>query len=172
MNKQLEQCPVISAYEYDNCYFLIHKAYAYFFGKMYDKNDVIFTQKYFNKIKDYINKIDIINSIEKKKLIKQFESLVNKPNFAELSIREYTRESGFCYISNRIMRNFEEGLYYFSYYMGPFLFAINKYVKENPINFKFNNDMILYRNIQCSIFDLHLYKMNLNHIICFPSIII
>ena len=23
MNKQLEQCPVISAYEYDNCYFLI-----------------------------------------------------------------------------------------------------------------------------------------------------
>ena len=25
MNKQLEQCPVISAYEYDKCYFLIHR---------------------------------------------------------------------------------------------------------------------------------------------------
>ena len=168
MNKQLEQCPVISAYEYDNCYFLIHRAYAHFFGNMNDKNDVIFTQNYFNKIKDYINNSDYI--IDKPKLIKQFESLVNKPNFAELSIREYTKESGFCYIFNRTMRNFEEGLISFAYYMGPFLFAVNKYVKENPINFKFNKDMTLYRNIQCSIFDFYLYKMNLNHIICFPSI--
>jgi len=31
MNRQLEQCPVISAYEYDNCYFLIHRAYAHFY---------------------------------------------------------------------------------------------------------------------------------------------
>ena len=40
MNKQLEQCPVISAYEYDNCYFLIHRAYAHFFGKMEDKKSL------------------------------------------------------------------------------------------------------------------------------------
>ena len=30
MNKQLEQFPVISAYEYDKCYFLVHRAYALF----------------------------------------------------------------------------------------------------------------------------------------------
>ena len=30
--------------------------------------------------------------------------------------------------------------------------------------------MTLYRNIKCSIFDYYLYRMNLNHIICFPSI--
>ena len=68
------------------------------------------------------------------------------------------------------MRNFEKGLMSLAYYMGPFLFAINKYVKENPKKFKFNKDMKLYRNITCPIFDFYLYKMNLNHIICFPSI--
>ena len=68
------------------------------------------------------------------------------------------------------MRNFEKGLISLAYYMGPFLFAVNKYVKENPYYFKFNKNMTLYRNIQCSIFDYYLYRMNLNHIICFPSI--
>ena len=29
--------------------------------------------------------------------------------------------------------------------------------------------MTLFRNIQCSIYDFYLYKMNLNHIICFTS---
>ena len=68
------------------------------------------------------------------------------------------------------MRNFEEGLMSLSYYMGPLLFGLNKYVKENPQNFSFSKDMTLYRNIRCSIYDFYLYKMNLNHIICFPSI--
>ena len=168
MNKQLEQCPVISAYEYDNCYFLVHRAYAYFFGDMNDKKNYIFPESYYNKIKDYIIKSPLIE--EKEKLIQQFKSLVNKNNFAELSIREYTRETEFCYIFNRSMRNFEKGLITLAYYMGPFLFAVNKYVKENPKYFKFNQDITLYRNIQCSIFDYYLYRMNLNHIICFPSI--
>ena len=170
MNKQLEQCPVISAYEYDNCYFLIHRVYAHFFGNMNDKKNFIFTKPYFNIIRDYINKSDNIKGIYKPKLIKQFETLVNKPNFAELAMRLYTEESSFCYIFNRTMRNFEKGSISLAYYMGPFLFSLNKYVKENPINFKFNNDLKLYRNIQCSIFDFYLYKMNLNHIVCFPSI--
>ena len=68
------------------------------------------------------------------------------------------------------MRKFEKGLISLAFYMGPFLFALNKYVKENPKNFAMNKSMTLYRNIQCSIFDFYLYYMNLNHIICFPSI--
>jgi hypothetical protein len=67
------------------------------------------------------------------------------------------------------MRNFEKGLISLAYYMGPFLFAVNKYVKENP-QYGFNQNMILHRNIICSIFDYYLYKINLGHIICFPSI--
>ena len=46
---------------------------------------------------------------------------------------------------------------------------MNKYVKENP-NFSFKNNMTLFRNIQCSIYDFYLYQINLGHIICFPSI--
>jgi hypothetical protein len=170
MDKQLEQCPVISAYEYDKCFFLVHRAYAHFFGDINNKEKVKFTKTNFDKIKKYIQDSKIINSSDKKSLIKKFDSLVDKDNFAELSIRTYTGESGFCYIFNRTMRNFEKGLMSLAYYMGPFLFAVNKYVKENPTKFKFNEDMTLYRNITCSIFDFYLYRMNLNHIICFPSI--
>ena len=170
MNKQLEQCPVISAYEYDKCYFLVHRAYAHFFGKMNDNSNKYFTKSNLNKIKEYINNSKTISSKEQQNLIKRFEPLVDKKNFAELAIREYTKESGFCYIFNRAMRNFEPGLISLAYYMGPFLFSVNKYVKDHPGNFSFKGDMILFRNIQCSIYDFYLYKMNLNHIICFPSI--
>ena len=160
------------AYEYDKLYFLVHRAYAYFFGDMNDKEKYIFPENYYKKIKKFINESEIIkNKVDNKnKLIKQIKSLVGKDNFVELSIRQYTGETDFCYIFNRIMRNFEKGLISLAYYMGPFLFAVNKYVKENPYYFKFNKNMTLYRNIQCSIFDYYLYRMNLNHIICFPSI--
>ena len=171
MNKQLEQCPVISAYEYDRCYFLVHRAYAYFFGDINNKNEnVIFKKSYFKIVKDYINKSEIIKSLNKNVLIFMLEDLVDKKNFVELTLRKYTVENGFCYIFNKAMRNFESGLMSLAYFMGPFLFGLNKYVKENPNKFCFNNDMVLYRNIRCSIYDFYLYEMNKNHIICFPSI--
>ena len=67
------------------------------------------------------------------------------------------------------MRNFESGLISLAYFMGPFLFGLNKYVKENPF-YAINENMTLYRTINCSIYDYYLYVLNLNHIICFPSI--
>ena len=171
MNKQLEQCPVISAYEYDKCYFLIHRAYAHFFGDMKDKRSLpTLGYSNFKIIKDYINKSKIIQGLEKEKLIEKFESLKERNNFVELAIRLYTGESTFCYIFNRTMRNFEKGLISLAYYMGPFLYGLNKYVYENPDKFAFRDNMVLFRNIQCSILDFYLYKININHIICFPSI--
>ena len=94
--------------------------------------DVYFTKFYFSKIQDYIMKSDVIKSEYKQNLIGQFLSLVDKPNFVELSLRLFTDESYFCYIFNRTMRNFEKGLISLAYYMGPFLYAVNKYVEENP----------------------------------------
>ena len=171
MNRQFEQCPVISAYEYDNCYFLVHRAYAHFFGDINDTSEnVVFKNSYFKIIKDYIINSKIIDGSDKSDLIKKFQDIVNCSNFVETSIRKYTGESGFCYIFNRTMRNFEKGLMSLAYYMGPFLFGVNKYVKENPQKFALNKSMTLYRNIQCSIYDFYLYQMNENHIICFPSI--
>jgi hypothetical protein len=67
------------------------------------------------------------------------------------------------------MRNFESGLISLSYYMGPLLYGLNKYVKENP-DYAMSHDMTLYRYINCSKLDFYLYKINKGHIICFPSI--
>ena len=171
MDNQLEQCPVISAYEYDKCYFLIHKAYASFFGDINDRNDnATFTKDNYKKIEGLINNSAIIKNMHKSDLLTKFKKLVNAPNFVELSIRTYTGESNFCYIFNRTMRNFERGLIPLSNYMGPLLYGLNKYVKDNPQNFSFSKDMTLYRYIKCSVYDFYLYKLNLNHIICFPSL--
>ena len=170
MNRQLEQCPVISAYEYDKLYFLIHRAYAHFFEDINDKKEVTFKNFNFKKVKDYILASKIIKDTSKNDLVKKFEELKDNNNFVENSIRKYTGESGFCYIFNRTMRNFEPGLISLAYYMGPFLFGVNKYVKENSKQFGLNADMKLYRLIQCSVYDFYLYQMNEKHIICFPSI--
>ena len=68
------------------------------------------------------------------------------------------------------MRNFDEGLISYAYFMGPFLYGLNKYVKENSIPFGFREDMTLYRYLICPKLDFYLYQINLKHIICFPSI--
>ena len=172
MNNQLEQCPVISAYEYDKCYFLIHRAYAHFFGDMKDKkSQPVFEDSRFQKIKEYIENSNLIEKKYQSSLIKKFEALKGINNFTEAAIRSYTGESVFCYIFNRTMRNFEKGLISLAFYMGPFLYGVNKYVYDDQSKkFGFKENMTLYRNIQCSILDFYLYKINLKHIICFPSI--
>lgn len=173
MNKQIQQTPIITSSEYDKCYFLVHRAYAHFFGDINKKeNKPAFSKENFCKVLDCIQKIQIYGNGDIDGLIKQFKSLleINDNNiFVEKSIKEYTRDSSFCYILNKMMRNFESGLVKFSYYMGPFLFALNKYVKENP-NYAMSKDMTLYRNMTCPKLDFYLFKLNVGHIICFPSL--
>ena len=170
MKRQYLQCPVITAEEYDRCYFLVHRAYAHFFGdidNIYEKPKFIYQN--FNKIIDCINKLGKDTDDD---LYKQFQGLLNlndNNQFIEKAIREYTKESDFCYLLNKMMRNFESGLISLAYYMGPFLYGLNKYVKENP-DFSMSHDMTLYRKFDCSKLDFYLYKINKGHIICFPSI--
>ena len=170
MKRQYLQCPVITAEEYDRCYFLVHRAYAHFFDdidNIYEKPKFIYQN--FNKIIDCIHKLDKDNDSD---LYKQFQGLLNlndNNQFIEKAIREYTKESDFCYLLNKMMRNFESGLISLAYYMGPFLYGLNKYVKENP-DFSMSHDMTLYRKFDCSKLDFYLYKINKGHIICFPSI--
>ena len=175
MNKQLKLCPLITAREYDKCYFLIHKAYSYFFDNMhnnhYSSNPKRFTYINQTKILDYLYET-ITDDKEKIKIYDFFESLkYSKDNneFVEKSIKAYTGESKAFYLFNRAMRNFDQGLMSLAYFMGPLLFGLNKYVEDNP-SFSFQEDMTLYRIINCSKFDFYSYKLNLNHIVCFPSI--
>ena len=172
MNKQFLQTPVITSSEYDNCYFLIHRAYAHFFGNMEDKNESPkFKEFNLNKIKEFLNKLNFKN-YDKTKNLEKFKSLVNindNNTFVEKAIKAYTAEGGFCYLHNKIMRDFDPGLISFAYYMGPFLYGLNKYIKENP-NVALSKDITLRRIIKLSKIDFYLYKLNLGHIICFPSL--
>jgi len=137
-NKQLQLCPLITAKEYDKCYFLIHKAYSYFFDDInnnnYDLNSKRFSDRNLTKILDYLFDT-ITENNEQIKIFDFFESLKcshNNNDFVEKSIRAYTGESKAFYIFNRAMRNFEQGLMNLAYFMGPLLFGLNKYVKDNP----------------------------------------
>ena len=176
MTKQIEICPVITKEEYDNCYFLVHKAYAYFFGyfdsKYHSFNDENF--EIIEKLLDKLYMFGYFNNDEKdqSKLSNIFKALKNTKRsvaFVEETIRKYTGESIFCYLFNRMMRNIESGIIYLSYFMGPFIFELNKYVK-NRKECAFSQNMILYRKLICTETEFYLYKLNLNHIICFPSL--
>ena len=171
MNRQIDLCPVITAQEYDDCYFLVHKAYSFFFkeiggffqgflDKFYKKR--IFEEKYYDKM---INQ----NFDEIYENLKDLVGIRDNNTFVEKSIRLYTAQSKFVYLINKMMRNFEKGLISFAYYMGPLLYGLNKYVYDNP-KFAMSKKMTLYRIMKCSKLDFYQYKLNLGHIICFPSL--
>ena len=176
MDQQIEMCPVITKEEYDSCYFLVHKAYAYFFG-YFDSGYHSFNDENFEIIEKLLDKLYMsgyFNNDEKdqSKLSNIFKALKNTKRsvaFVEETIRKYTGESIFCYLFNRMMRNIESGIIYLSYFMGPFIFELNKYVK-NRKECAFSQNMILYRKLICTETEFYLYKLNLNHIICFPAL--
>ena len=175
MDKQIPQCPVITAEEYDKCYFLIHRAYAHFFGDFGSQKNSFFNENY-TIIEKLLDKLKSIGYFKNKShhplLIKFFDKLRNIKSsdaFVEESINAYTKESSFCYLFNRMMRNIESGLISLSYYMGPLLFELNKYVKNHK-DFALSKSMTLYRTFDCSETDFYLYILNVNHIICFPAL--
>ena len=171
MSKQLQLFPLITASVYDKCLFLIHRAYAYFFGDINDKNDKPkFNSSNYNKIEKFMNNSELITEKDKTTILKKKKKIKDDNCFVESSIREYTGESCFCYILNKNMREAGKGLISLVYYMGPLLYGLNKYVKENPKIFSFKENLTLYRNIQLSKLDFYSYQINLNHIICFTSL--
>ena len=152
MEKQIDQCPLIVSKEYDQCYFLIHRAYSHFFGNMLNNENPFYDkrQKNITKVLDYCYKF-IKNNKDQVKLFDIFQELFlceGNNIFVEKAIRAYSSESSFCYLFNRAMRNFSKGLMLISHFMGPLLFGLNKYVKDNP-SFAFSKDMTLYRKIKC-----------------------
>ena len=68
-----------------------------------------------------IRKLNIYDTFDE---LRRFD--INNNIFVEKVIRAYTGESSFCYLFNRAMRNFSKGLMLMAYFMGPFLFGLNK----------------------------------------------
>ena len=174
MDKQIQECPIITKEEYDKCYFLVHRAYAYFFGNFNSKYHS-FDDEGYKIIEDllrnlfqrcYLEESDIsrLNDI-----FKELKNSARYNIFVEKTLRKYTGESIFCYLFNRMMRNIEARIVLLSYFMGPFIFELNKYVK-NRKECAFSQNMTLYRKFKCTETEFYLYKLNLNHIICFPSL--
>ena len=176
MDQQIEMCPIITKEEYDSCYFLIHKAYAYFFG-YFDSKFHSFNSENYRIIENLLDKLYMFGYFtddEKDKsslrnIFKALKNTIRSDVFVEETIRKYTGESIFCYLFNRMMRNIEPGIIYLSYFMGPFIFELNKYVK-NRKECAFSQNMTLYRKFNCTETEFYSYKLNLNHIICFPAL--
>ena len=154
MDRQIQECPVITADEYDKCYFLVHKAYSYFFGNFDSKNHS-FGDENFQVIEKLLENLllrSYYKYTDKIKLNKIFIELKNTSSydiFVEETIRKYTGESIFCYLFNKMMRNIESGIIYLSYFMGPLIFELNKYVKNHK-ECAFSKNMALYRKINCT----------------------
>ena len=169
-----QQIPIVSSYEYDQYYFLIHKIYSHFFDDINNKNDnSLFTKENLIKINEFLSQLNFKNQNEKNDLIDKFNKLATletNNQFIEQSIREYTSESSFYHLFNIPLKNFGKGLIPFSYFMGPFLFGLNKYVKDNP-KFAMTKKMKLYKIIKCSRLEFYQYKLNLGHIICLTSLV-
>ena len=175
MNKQVKECPIITKEEYDKCYFLVHRAYAYFFGDFHSKYHSFDDENY--KIIEYLLYNNLClrqhfgedDNSRLSSIFKELKDTKRSNIFVEKTIRKYTGESIFCYLFNRMMRNIEPGIIYLAYFMGPFLFELNKYV-NNRKECAFSKSMILYRIFNCTETEFYLYKLNLNHIICFPAL--
>ena len=177
MDRQLNTCPIITAYEYDELYFIVHRAYAHFFTNDSLRNDPkqeqwpTFGEINFTKIKEFLRELDIKDD-ERNSLIKKFKELKDLEDptkFTENAISKYTGENIFCYLLNRVMRNFEPGLIKLAYYVGPLLFGLNKYALEHPDKC-LNEDTTLYRKMEVDTLGKYIYKLSVGHIICFPSL--
>ena len=175
MDRQLNTCPIITAYEYDELYFIVHRAYAHFFTNDALCNDPkkeawpTFGDINFKKIKEFIKDLDNIKEEDRNTLLEKFTELKDSKNFTEDAITKYTGEGIFCYLLNKVMRNFEKGLIKLAYYIGPLLFGLNKYALEHPEKC-LNEDTTLYRKMEVDDLGKYIYKLSEKHIICFPSL--
>lgn len=108
----------------------------FFFG-YFDSKNHSFNNENYKIIEDLLDKLywrGYFTKDDKSQLIDIFKELKNTESsdiFVEETIRKYTGESKFCYLFNRMMTNIKSGIIYLSYFMGPLIFELNKYIK-NP----------------------------------------
>ena len=167
MSNQIYSNPLISFYEYENCYFVFHKALAFFFQE--DYSEPIFNQEYLDEVINFIEKDKEWDSYTKKKLINGLTEFLDSQNFAEDFIKEYTSEAGFVYSFNKLMRRFESGILYLSFFMGPMYYSLVRYAENNK-KVVLNKSTTLYRIIKINDeLDLNFFNMEKGNIVCFPS---
>lgn len=191
MDRQINICSVITAYEYDKLYYMIHKALAHFFTNSNStKNPRLeyypkFEEYNLQKINEFLNEYEDEEKEELEKLKKyeeleilihnlkiirnDFQKLKNSQNFTEDAIRFYTKQDSYYNIINSAMRTFDNHPIKLAYFLGPFLFGLNKYVLDHPEK-GLRNNITLYRYININPLDKYIYTLAVGHIICFPAL--
>ena len=166
IKKLINHTPLISFYEYENYYYIYHKMLSFFFKENFSY--LIFSEGYKKKVFSYIEKNTEFDENKKAELKNIIESLKNSNNFLKQSLSFYTSESQFVYTFNKTMRNIEKGLTRLSFLIGPMYYSMVRFLKNNK-NYGLNKTITLYRKIAINQYELNIYEMSINEIICFPS---
>jgi hypothetical protein len=164
MDNQIPSTPLITFYEYKNCYFAIHRMISRFFKDNW--SNPCLTVDDINSVILYLNRTNYEIDM-KNKIIAIMKNLYYSKNFALDCIRYYTGEN-LCYIFNKTLRDIGKNFDGMSHFVGPFTYALYKYLKDNPYKGIWQN-ITLYRDVKMKMLDLYLYYLSLNDVICLPS---
>ena len=94
-------------------------------------------------------------------------NLYYSKNFTLDCIKLYTGEN-LCYLFNKTLRDIGKNYDGMSHFVGPFDYALFNYLRLNPKK-GLNESINLYRDVPMNIFDLYLYYLSLNDVICLTS---
>ena len=164
MSNQIPTTPLITFYEYENCYFAIHRMIAKFFNENWSKPQInIYDVISVNK---FLERSNFDNAL-KLKISQIMKDLFKSKNFTLDCLKYYTGNN-LCYLFNKTLRDIGKNYDGMSHFIGPFDYALFKYLKDNPDK-GLNKNLTLYRDVKMSILDLYLYFLSLSDVICLAS---
>ena len=94
-------------------------------------------------------------------------NLYKSKNFTMDCIKYYTG-CNLCYLFNKTLRDIGKNYDGMSHFVGPFDYALFKYLRDNPQKGLYQN-ITLFRDVTMNILDLYLYYLSLNDVICLAS---
>ena len=165
-DKQLTFTPIITYFEYQKCYFSIHRLISYFFDENWETPK--YTKESLSKITKCLEKLSDIPNDDKELIRKTVKILNESKNFDKDCIRTYTEIEGVYVILNKVMRNIGKGYIDLVYFFGTYDYGIFKYLHDNP-NKGLKSDITLKRDIILNELDFYAYTFSEGEIICFPS---
>ena len=142
---------------------------SFFFKE--DNTNLIFREDYVEILLEFVDENVDCTDEEKHNLKEIIRDLHNNSNnFLKNSLKFYTDESQYVYIFNKIMRNIESGIARLSFLMGPMYYSMLRFLKNDTNkNYCLKKNETLYRFISINQYDLNIYQMAVNDIICFSS---
>ena len=166
MSNQIPTTPLITFYEYERCYFAIHRMIAKFFGDYNYWPDPKINPYDVQCVNKFLKRSNFDDNL-KIKISNIMKSLCVSKNFTLDCIKYYTGEN-LCYLFNKTLRDIGKNYDGMSHFVGPFDYALFYYLMCYPSK-GLRKNINLYRDVTMPNFDLYLYYLSLNDVICLPS---